>query len=536
MTFWPLACCYCDYCRERFDREVGGEIPKIIDWFDPRWTAFQRKREQWLNEFAAYLTDSVRAIKPDLSVEHQSSTIPLGWGFGVSQSLAQNSDFLQGDFYGDALQGSLARKLLYGLTPNLPYGFETSACVNINDHTARKSKDLLRAKAFAAIADGGAFVFIDGIDPVGTLNKNTYEVMGQIFSETKPYEPYLGGTMVQDVAVYLSTESKCDFADNGKPLVLAEGSTNQVSPDATHVDAVLGAVRTLIDNNIPYGVITKSSLSKLSDYKVLILPNVLMMSEDEVEAVREYVRAGGCAYASKWTSLVTSDGHKNDDFMLADVFGVSYKGETPETFTYIYPENDLDHPFAGYTVEHPMGLSRTQMLLDVKPEVEVIGRLALPYDDCVNPLTYSSIHSNPPGRWTENASVTIYGFGKGKAMYCAADMEMVEHHRESFANMIRLLRSSFTVESDAPKAVEITTYYQQENNRYTISLLNFQKELPNISVENISVRVNTNGRRASRLVRLPNETEMPFVEREGRAEFVVPRLETFEMVALELES
>src|SRR5207253_5329237 len=52
MTFWP-AVCYCDYCKQRFATEVGGAIPTTVNWLDERWTAFQRRREAWLGEFAA---------------------------------------------------------------------------------------------------------------------------------------------------------------------------------------------------------------------------------------------------------------------------------------------------------------------------------------------------------------------------------------------------------------------------------------------------------------------------------------------------
>src|SRR5690606_6705663 len=105
----------------------------------------------------------------------------------------------------DILQGSVARKTFYNLSENLPFGFETSFCVELKNHTVKKDENWLRCKAYAALADGGAFVFIDAIDPVGTLNPATYETMGRIFGETKRYEPFLGGERCQDVAVYLST-------------------------------------------------------------------------------------------------------------------------------------------------------------------------------------------------------------------------------------------------------------------------------------------------------------------------------------------
>ena len=114
MTFWP-AVCYCAHCQRRFAEEVGGELPRVIHWEDSRWVAFQRKREEWLAEFGAHMTSAVKNIKPHATVEHQASTYPLGWRFGVTARLGPQNDFLQGDFYGDALQGSFVRKLFYNL-------------------------------------------------------------------------------------------------------------------------------------------------------------------------------------------------------------------------------------------------------------------------------------------------------------------------------------------------------------------------------------------------------------------------------------
>ena len=88
----------------------------------------------------------------------------------------------------------------------------------------------MRTKAHAALADGSAFIFIDSINPAGTLNRVVYERMGRIFSESRRYEPYLGGEQAQDVAVYLSTESKFDSADNGKPV----NDPAPVQQDAAH--------------------------------------------------------------------------------------------------------------------------------------------------------------------------------------------------------------------------------------------------------------------------------------------------------------
>ena len=123
MTFWPMVC-YCKHCRKRFSAEIGGELPRKIDWSNPIWIAFQRCRERWLVDFASIATNTAQKLKPDLSVEHQSSTYPLAWQWGVTTDLSTQCDFLQGDFYGGELQASFACKLLYNLTVNQPFGYE----------------------------------------------------------------------------------------------------------------------------------------------------------------------------------------------------------------------------------------------------------------------------------------------------------------------------------------------------------------------------------------------------------------------------
>src|SRR5262249_27304194 len=217
MTFWP-AVCFCDHCKRRFAAEVGGAIPTTVNWRDERWVAFQHRREAWLGEFAAIATSTVRALRPRASVEHQSSTYPLHWQFGVNTPLLSHNDFLQGDFYGDSWQGSFVRKLLEDLTPHRPFGFETSVSAELADHTAMKSEALLEAKAAAAGADNAAFIFIDAIDPIGTLNPKVYDRMGRIFGRLMPYYAELGGRRVADVAVYYSLDSKFEFAGDGRPV------------------------------------------------------------------------------------------------------------------------------------------------------------------------------------------------------------------------------------------------------------------------------------------------------------------------------
>lgn len=534
MTFWP-AVCYCPHCRARFAAETGGELPETVNWHDPAWTRFQRRREAWLTDFAAHLTGAVRAANPGVSVEHQSSVYAFNWRFGVTADLAEHSDFLQGDFYGDRLQGSVARKLFHNLSRGLPCGFETCVSVDLGNYTVLKSEALLNAKAAAALADGCAFVFIDSLDPVGTLNRAAYERMGRVFEQVSGYQACVaeeGGSaeLAQDVAVYLSTESKCDFGDNGKPASGGAWSSGQ----GPHLDALVSACRTLQESHVPFGVITRRDLDRLARHQVIILPNVLMMSHEEAEAFRQYVRGGGKLYASRWTSLVTSDGERQPDFMLADVLGVSWQGETEEGFTYMAPVPGHEGLFEGYDALHPPGLTMPQMLLRAHEGATVLSTLTLPYTNPADPERFASIHNNPPGRATQSPSLVLNRFSAGQALYAAGDLESMDAHREVFLRLVRLLAGPFSFEVEAPGCVEVTALRQPARGRILLSLVNFQKDLPNLPVHGIRVKLRPGDAKPGRLVLLPEGTEWPFTLEGDAVCFTAPVLETLLMFGLEV--
>ena len=78
----------------------------------------------------------------------------------------------------------------------------------------------------------------------------------------------------------------------------------------------------------------------------------------------------------------------------------------------------------------------------------------------------------------------------------------------------------------------MTTFDQPDKKRYLISLINFQKDLPNIPVDNIKLQ-SDDGKVANRLLLLPEEKPLPFEKNLDLVELSVPRLETFHMLSLE---
>ena len=514
--------CYCPSCRKRYASEVGSELPRIPNWQDPKWVRFQRKREEWLADFACLMTSAVKKRKPEAAVVHNFSRCCRGWRAGMSRAFAKQNDFLDGDASGDLLHQSFYNKLLYNLSENRPLAFMTSYTpkVPMAQITTPKSRELLEAQLYLTLAYNAAFCFIDDVNPTGTLNQGVYETMREIFCQSRKYEEYLGGELCQEVAIYFSFESNAD--------------------DSPHYQAAICAAKSLSDCHIPFGVITKKNLEALSSYQVIILPSVMMVDQEEIEALKQFVASGGGLYVSKNTSLFTTNGERKNEFLLSDILGVSYLGETKETTTYISPTDEGRDLFPSVcSVEYPLIIFNSQVKVKAAKGAKVLAALTLPYTDPREINRFASLRNDPPGISTDYPSIVFNEYGKGKTLYVAGEMgvgKSVEFqlYHGLFTNLIRLLSSKpFSFEADAPKSVQINLFRQEDKRRYLINLINFQAELPNIPVRGIKLRIKLHKKEAQRLIKLPEEKELAYQSEKDSVEFDVPELKTFLMLALD---
>lgn len=539
MTFWP-GVCYCYHCAERYRKETGDEMPRIVNWKSPQWVRLQRTRERWIAEFAEELTAKVRAIAPNTTVSHQFSTLLHDWKLAVPIELADQCDYVCGDFYGETIQQSVVCKAFADISKARPFEFHTSISPILADHVSVKHTHRLLTQAALAPAHSAAIMFIHAIDPDGTLNESVCRYVGEIFAKTQPYEPFLGGELCADVGVYFSLESRFDPDDNGKSVE----QPGNLSARMPHLESLMGACKALQQSHIPFGIVTKRGLHNLDKYQVLVLPDVLMMDAEEVKAIRAFVEAGGSLYVSGRAGLTDTEGRPFDDFPLADVLGVSRineaHSETLYQITYFTPVSDL---FASLIEPQKHLFHPYRMVTITNRSADVLATVTMPYYDPdkgdIFAPSFSSIHSNPPGETGTQPAIVYNRFGEGQAIYSAGTLEAVDHHinRRVFVELIRmLLKRPNWFEADAHHSVEVVVFHQPQSQRMLISLLNSQKEFPNAQVD-VTFRVRVpDGKSPVRLLRLPEQTEVEisFVG-EDYIQAKVDGLEVFAMFALEYE-
>ncbi len=539
MMWQPGVCC-CRNCQTRFETETGRLFPERLNWLDPAWCDFQGARERWTLEWADELRTLVQERK-DIDVYHNFAMGVANWSRAQGFESAAGHDFLGGDFYGGREEQLVVCKLMLNLSRRRPIEFMTTVTCDLTAHEALKSQEEHDLLAFAAIAHGAAFLAIAACDPDGAANPAVLEIIERSFSKIAPYEPFLGGAPVEEVAVYFSSASKMSFADNGAELreLAASGST-----DYPHFHSVRGACRALQAAHIPFGVITRKQIGELARYRLVVLPNVLRMDAEECEAVRRYVAGGGKVYASRLTSLTDVSGARGEDFALADVFGASFEGEEDGRAIYVEPASEWVREALApqRRLSHALDARARTGAVRVKAgSGDTLATLALPFGHphpgAVGDENWSSIHSSPPGMWLDAPTLVRNGFGAGEAIYAAADIEAAQGVSQAlFLAAIRHLLGAapLRVEANVPACVWLTAFEQDE--RVIVSLLNYQVESPVLPIEGIDIILRPrDGRSFRRACLAPGGPELALEEVSGGVRIRAPRLEMFAMIVVEYE-
>lgn len=545
MGFWRPPC-YCPHCAARYRREEGADLPTIVNWLDRAWCRYQWVRERWNAEFQTRMTRMVQRVQPDVTVVHNAAGVLHGWPFAVGIDTVDASDFLAGDFYGDRVEQRLVSSLLVSASPRQPAELMTTRCLpGPGEHVQTKDEDLLKRVVVANIASGAAASVIDAMNPDGTVEPALYRMLGRVFEPIAAMEPELGGSVVADVALYASDESKMSFSDNGRAVadLLA---ANEPMP---HLRALRGASDKLQRGQIPYAVITKKQIQRLSAYRIVILADVLRMTEEECAAIRRFVETGGCLYASQLTSLHTTTGRRLSDFALSDLFGCHHAGEEDATVVYMRPTRSAEtsrlasalEPQRYLTVRRAKDPAHELPRLDVSERavpvaMKTVSAFAEP--GSVVDGRYISLHSSPPWHDTDEVLATWHHYGDGAVIYSGAAIEAIEAPAAEryWLECIRLLaRDQWTVEVDTHPCVWTGVFHQPERRRVLLVFANYPSMEPGLPVPLVRFQLRPlAGLRYRRLIEIPSRRDLPaIVDTQGSIGGELTNLSTMRAVAAE---
>lgn len=532
MPFWPLVC-QCGRCREQYRTETGKEIPQTIDWNSSEWVRFQRARERWMGEAAEVLRTHLKALRPEADVVFNFAPVLHGWLLAQTGAVARASDFTSGDFYGGRHQQRLGCKILAAYSRSMPYEFMTSRCVTLYDHTSTKSEDELVLHALTTLANGGAPLLIDAINPDGTLNPTVYERLHRVAERIDPFRRALEKHRPEpeaDCGLYFSPI--CNVTPGLSGTSLSDYSARESHMDATGggadrlpvIGEAVGTSRILTRLKIPFRIITETSGS-LDGLSTLILNNAAWLPEQQADQIRTFVREGGTLIATGMTSFFTPDGENTGDFQLADVFGVSFSGAFSEAVSYLHRPDDSANPVFS-SGKAPLCRATT---------ARVLGTVMQPYYPPGDPQYYASIHSNPPGICTDYAGLTVNAFGKGRCVWLYSSLlKHLQHAQEQVGRRLlaEWIGETVLFSRNLHDAVELTFLRSRTQEALLIGLVNYQEEEPVIPFRDVEIRLRLPGRvRPEAITRISDGCPQPFVGHEdGSVSITLPELRHAEML------
>ena len=511
MAFWPTACA-CAACRDRYFKETGGKIPATTDYTSPDWAVYQQCRENWMNEFTHFASNECRRIRPGIPVEHNNACLTISWVYAFDGGAADASDFVGGDQYGGQYEQSVVSKMFYEFSNNRPFEYMTSRCAKlVNEHTTTKSAELLKLHNYLTMSHHGAMLFIDAIDPVGTMNPKVYDLLGEVFRESEPYEKYMRGEMASEVAYYFDMKSKKRFLP---------GDTGPIDK-FPQLESLLEGSKALVKGNYLYTVVPDARKEKILDKKAVIVTEAFFLSERDIDFLAGYVENGGNLYIS---------GGVNPK-LAGKLLSLEFDGWTEWKQSYIAPTEEGLRYFGDYTAKYPVSFPKSQMLVRNPANHKVLATVTLPYTSPSDFTRFASIHTNPPGIPTGHPAVIMGGYGKGRVIWSAGAFEgnASGSHKDVFLNLFALLYGGKSaLSSTAPECVQFTLFDDEDDRKLLLHAVNVQEQEPFFKAGSFNVALKTD-KPVRGLRRLPGYEETAFRFEAGELSFEARDMDLFAM-------
>ena len=502
--------CCCNHCMKGM-LESGLDPEKEADRI-----AFARKV---LENYYVRTTAAARKFNPDMPVFHNSGHVTVGDTEILKHFSHLELESLPTGGWGYdhyPMSAAYCRNLgldFLGMTGK----FHTTW----GEFGGIKHPNALRYECAAMLANGSKCSVGDQLHPDGELDESTYELIGKAYAEVEQKEAWCD-----------NVESLAEIA------ILASSAVNCKRESPSDV----GAGRLLLEAHIPFDVI--DSGMEFGRYKFLLLPDDIRLDDALKAKLELFAAQGGKLILSAGSGLAAG----SDAFALSLPF--TDAGWSPYSPDYI----EAAPGFAPEFAKTPFVMYLPSRRIKVR-DAESLGKVFDPYFN--RSFRHFCSHQHAPYR-TEPSGFDA-GAMSGNVLYFAHPVftiyrafGMVYLQEFVLKAIRRFIGAERQVESNLPTTVRVTLFEQPAEQRAVLHLLYantvnrggpgiaipnspFRESRPIEVVEELlplrDVEVSVKLGRPVRSVRLvPQGTELPYREKEGRISFTVPELLCHQMV------
>jgi hypothetical protein len=497
-----LGICQCHNCRTLFKERYGMTLPVKEDMSDPAFRKYQVFKRETMSEHRKRVVKFIKSIRPDLMIDKVTEG---DFGFERCESNTE---------YGRALphwqySGSDNSKVIVTSHPHFKSSNTTVDFIGFWYRHVAVSPAQQELRLWQGLAAGAGldYYLIGRLD--NHRDRSGYEGVKRVFKFHEKHwkETYDGLT------------------PDSKTLMVSLGGF-QSNNDYR------GWFRILTENHIPFNVISIGRLDKidLSDYKALVLPNVLYLSDSAIKAVDDFVKKGGTLIADGETGFYDETYESRGESGLKSL-GInrirSIRNDMASAMLEVNDKTDMPH-MADRDLVY---FGDSFVYADYEESAVGTTRLIPPH------------WVGPPERcyWTQETElpgVIINSYGKGKALYLPwmpGRLFLREGHDNTVVFLGDLLKEKMgleSVEGNLSPMVEVTTATGADGSFRLIQLVNTSGHFgttfyPPVSMTDLTFSF-VHDRKPIRVVKLRTGEDVPFEWKDKHLTVTLDKLEFHE--------
>ncbi len=374
--------CRCDYCRERFKRDTGLDLPEKIDFSERTFRIWVNWRYDVLMKVWRNCVNAVRDVNPKAVVCYNNyrrrNPRTMAWTTAIPLRTLNADMVMSCELDGFPGQADIQIKICRAYR----CGRGSETWWPLCDHWNLWVPDVEPLTAVQAvlgcISAGGVASTGVGVDA-----KTVSYVLREMEEAAAPRMPYLAGETVEYAAI-LASQQTMDFGGTPSDVWDEIHGANEFCRHAHLQSSVI------FDDYIDRG--------ELGPYPVLILGNAACLSGPQAERLSQYVHQGGILVASHQVGTLDELGYAHDDPILDDLLGIRERTPGQGAPTLEITDPDLQEacgPYVTFKGEHTLARPAE----DVHLLAQTVDRTSHSWDE-VQKGTGGQKSPRHPGLWS----------------------------------------------------------------------------------------------------------------------------------------
>ncbi|MCR9291678.1 MAG: hypothetical protein NXI32_03095 [bacterium] len=481
--------CWCDSCRNAFEKEYGVDMPSGLEW-DASWEKMLEFRYQTSERFERSLHQFVKGLNPQVSVDfnyHGNPPFSLEVGQRPVQH-AGNGDFITGEtgVWGfSALTIGLNAAFYRAAVPHQRVQVAMQRGVRMyHDQTTRPLNDI-RWELLTLLAHGAFVTIVDKTAFDGQLDSRAYERFTLVFEEARKKRAHFGQPAHAEVGIYFSSRTR-DWIGRDQPQ--------------EYFQSFLGAHKALVYEHIPWGVVLDENLdlTNLKRFPIILLANTAILTDRESELLQRYVKEGGKLIVTGHSGQFDRLGKPLPHCRLQDLIGASVQTRlASQDNWFAFSEEDkvrlgkaAPNAFAALPTQSPVLVKGPASVFQADA-AQAVGQLLRPFRTTRQQLGQENTDWPMSADQAVGPAILLNSYGAGQVLTFAGSPDYStasEHHtvetRRLLRQAVRMLAPEPRIKITAPTNVEAIVTDDRQTRIMRVHLLGYNPPPQTIPSQN----------------------------------------------------